>query len=165
MAKLKLKKPLTNSGFYVYGMISKDSVVIRQLKNLRSLNIDDVKREAIESVKDDIVNNQRDQLRAGRMGNGVLPDYSPRSQTLKDRSNYKAKWPTMDLYNTGSFQEKMKMEVLKLSTLIDSTDSKTDDLVSRFSDQIFEPDKKTMKLNIYSVTPVFMKLVYQKMNV
>ena len=137
---------------------------MKQFNNSKRLNTDALKAKAVKDNEKELVQNQRDQMRSGRMGNGFLPDYSPLSQTLKDRSSYKATWPTMDLYDSGSFQNKMYMELTAKSVLFDSRDSKTSDLVKRFSEEIFEPDKKTDQINQNEVTPDYNKLVHQNLN-
>lgn len=145
-------------------IISKDSVVLKQGRNFRRINKDTIKKEAIRNKDKELIDTQRNQLRKGRMGNGFLPDYSPYSQKLKDRSNYKATWPTMDLYDTGSFQNKMQLELTSSSVLYDSTDEKTSDLVSRFSEEIFEPYEKTKEINKNIVTPEYNKLIHKEIN-
>lgn len=146
------------------GVISKDSVIIKQQKNGEKLNFDALQKEAVESKDKELTQLNRDQMRDGRMGNGSLPDYSPKSQALKDRSNYKASWPTMDLFDTGSFQKKMFLETTSKSVLFDSTDSKTSDLVKRFSEEIFELDVKSLKLAKNITTPIYNKLVHKELN-
>lgn len=145
-------------------VISPDSVIMKMFNNIKSINLDNIKKQAVTNKEKELVQNQRDQMRSGRMGNGFLPDYSPKSQTLKDKSNYKATWPTMDLYDSGSFQDKMYMETTNKNVLFDSRDSKTPDLLSRFSDEIFEPDSKTLMEHQADATPEYNKLVHQAIN-
>ena len=128
------------------------------------MNLNALQAEALNKNEKELVQVNRDQMRSGRMGNGFLPDYSPFSQTLKDRSNYKAKWPTMDLYDTSSFQDKMFMELTPKSVLFDSRDSKTGDLVKRFSELIFELDPKSLRLARGIATPTYNKLVHEELN-
>lgn len=137
---------------------------MNQFNNFRKINLDNIKREAVKENDKELVQVNRDQMRSGRMGNGSLPDYSPISQTLKDRGNYKATWPTMDLYDSGSFQNKMYMDLTPKSVVFDSRDSKTSDLLRRFTDEIFELDVKSLRLAQDIVTPDYNKLVHQSIN-
>ena len=146
------------------GAISKDSIIIKQHENGQKINFASIQKEAVDSKDKELTQVNRDQMRSGRMGNGSLPDYSAKSQVLKDRSNYKAKWPTMDLYDEGSFQGKMFMETTSKSVLFDSRDSKTSDLVRRFSEQIFELDTKSLRLAQNITTPTYNNLVHKELN-
>ncbi len=145
-------------------IISPDSVIMKQFKNSKKMSLDKLQADAVKDNEKELVQINRDQMRSGRMGNGFLPDYSPYSQTLKDRSNYKATWPTMDLYKTGSFQKKMYMELTPKSVLFDSRDNKTNDLVRRFSDEIFELDVNSLRLAQEITTPTYNKFVHEKLN-
>jgi len=145
-------------------IISKDSVIMKQYKNAKRISLSKLQAQAVKDNEKELVQLNRDQMRSGRMGNGFLPDYSPYSQTLKDRSNYKATWPTMDLYDTGSFQNKMYMELTPKSVLFDSRDSKTNDLLKRFSDEIFELDPSSLRLAQGITTPNYNKLVHEELN-
>ena len=137
---------------------------MKQARNSKRLNFSALQAEAVKKNEKELVQVNRDQMRDGRMGNGNLPNYSPLSQTLKDRSNYKASWPTMDLYASGSFQNKMHMELTPKSVLFDSRDSKTGDLVKRFSEEIFELDASSLRLAQEITTPTYNKLVHEGLN-
>lgn len=128
------------------------------------MNLNAIKAEAVNKNDKELVQVNRNQMRDGRMGNGVMPDYSPYSQTLKDRSNYRALWPRMDLFDEGDFQGKMFMELTSKSVLFDSRDSKTSDLVRRFSEEIFELDNKSTIEAQNIVTPDYNELVHENLN-
>lgn len=145
-------------------IISPDSVVMKQFRNSKRLSISAIQSEAVKANEKELVQINRNQMRSGRMGNGNLPDYSPYSQILKDKSNYVAKWPTMDLYDTGSFQNNMYMDLTPKSVLFDSRDSKTDDLLRRFTDEIFELDVKSLRLAQDITTPTYNKNVHKALN-
>jgi hypothetical protein len=148
----------------IMAIISKDSIILKQSKNLKSMDKDAILKETINDNGKELTDVNRAQMRAGRMGNGYLPDYSPFSQTLKDKSNYKASWPTMDLYDTGSFQDKMFLQTTSKSVLFDSKDSKRSDLLKRFTDEIFELDEPSIKQAQEIVTPKYFNSIHKAIN-
>ena len=145
-------------------MISKDSVILKQRRNIRRLNTDRITRQAVKANTDTIVQLNRDQMRGSMSGDGLLPEYSQLSLSLKDFDNYKGIFPRFDLYDTGSFQDKMFMSVQGNDWLISSRDSKTDDLVMRLGDEIFELNPNSLQVAQQVVTKDWNKLIHEAIN-
>lgn len=103
----------------------------------------DVKRAAISIVaerKEDIIDKNREQLMDGfnkekkRLKKYASTQYAAR----KNRRNPVPGYGNPDLYDTGSFQQAMKLNIQSTNLYeITSTDSKTPDLKKKYGNEIF----------------------------
>ncbi|PNX47942.1 MAG: hypothetical protein BV457_04745, partial [Thermoplasmata archaeon M9B1D] len=73
-------------------------------------------------------------------------------------------FPRFDLYDTGSFQDKMFLTISANEVLISSRDSKTDDLVSRLGGEIFELNPNNLVFARQATTKTYNKFIHQAIN-
>jgi hypothetical protein len=146
------------------GIISKDSVIMKQFNNFKRIKLDDVKREAVEVNDKELVEINRQQMQGSRQSDGLLPKYSQISLSLKDFSDYRGIFPHFNLRDTGSFQDKMYGTVQGDNYIVSSRDSKTGSLVARLGQEIFEYDTSSLQQVQMLVTRDYVKLVHEKIN-
>ena len=100
---------------------------------LKSLNIAEESRQALETEKPLIKDLNRERMLEGRKTNGkILPNYSKISQDVYGYPNEPIK-----LKATGAFQQAITVEVGIDIIKTTSTDSKTGKLVKRYGEDIF----------------------------
>lgn len=87
-------------------IISSDSVIIRQAKNIKNLRLTDIATKAIEDNKNDIIKAQQEQLQEGKRGDGkkIKPDYSPFTAGKKG-------FKTPNLFDSGDMYNQMDVIV------------------------------------------------------
>lgn len=143
-------------------IISPDSVVLKQLKNFKSMDLNKIANLAVKANEKELIILQQDQMRRGENSEGDNPDYTPYSLGLKMQSDtYFAPPPKMDFYNTGSFQDAMYMDD---NGQFNSRDSKTAMLTQAYGDKILDPNKQTITIGQSLTTADYFKLVNQAMN-
>ena len=143
-------------------IISRDSVVLKQLKNRAKMRLPALANNAMKANESYLVEVQQDQMRDSRNAKGLNPVYSPLSQELKSQSDtYRGQWPHMDFYDTGDFQDNM---FLKNDGSFDSTDWKTNTLIQDYGPEILQPDPSTLELGQSVVTEDYFKQVHKELN-
>jgi hypothetical protein len=149
-------------------VISKTSVVIKQLKNFGTLDVVRLLSDELKYSEDEIVELNREQMRSSESKEGLLPEYS--QPQMKDTANYRGKWPRFDLYDTGNFQNAMFMKIEGNRLTIDSSDSKTNTILDRLSkdmkdaENVFELNDENMSKAREVVTPGLFKRVHNELN-
>jgi hypothetical protein len=144
------------------GIISKDSVIIKQVKNFSKINLTEIGNKAVKANEKELIILQQDQMRRGENSEGMNPSYTPYSLGLKQQSDtYFAPPPAMDFYNTGSFQDKMFIDK---DGDFNSKDSKTSDLTSAYGDKILNPNKQTLEIGQSLTTADYFNLVHTAIN-
>lgn len=103
---------------------------------LKSINITQLKFEAVSKNQTLIVELNRKQMRAGQSRTGqIAPPYSfGYGLDKKKLSTYHAPLHTPDLYVTGAFQRGMFLKLSTKNYFVDSTDSKTNKLKAQYAD-------------------------------
>lgn len=142
-------------------IISKDSVILKQARNIKKLSLSNIADKVVKENETDLLNLQRDQMRSGQNAKGDNPDYTPYSLSLKDPSTYLAKKPLMDFYSTGSFQDKMFIEKCGF---FNSKDSKTGKLVGLYGEEILDPNKQTKEIQQSIVDGDVFKIFHKEIN-
>ena len=123
---------------------------LRVLNNrLQSIDKNQMLRNAIEANEKAILDINREQLRVGERADGlpITPAYSPFYNAWKSQqSSYKAGSKKPDLYLTGSFQDKMYLDIEGNNIIVDSIDPKRDRLVHElgYTDKIFGTQQKNL---------------------
>jgi hypothetical protein len=110
-----------------------------------------VKMETVENLRKhrtEFIDINRHQMRHGENGLGDMRIYRSASYAMQKRSRgtYLAPFPRIDLFDTGSFQNKMVLRVAGTSFKYSSTDSKRDEIVEREGEQIFELNKSHIEM-------------------
>lgn len=137
-------------------MIDSNSKIQEIHKALSRFNLQREARKSAIDNKDLLVDLNRDQIRLGQDGDGDARDYSPYSvveetgqsyrEYKRDLATYFAPFPRIDLYNTGSFQNKMFMKTTAATFQFWSRDTKTDEIVKWEGAQIFDLNPYRMSI-------------------
>lgn len=104
------------------------------------MNVVEVCENSIDNTLEDIADAQRRQMRDGVASDGeAIGVYRSRKyRSLKDTlPSYNPKLGEVDLYQTGSFQRKITANLIGGEIIIESTDSKTQDILNRWGERIF----------------------------
>ena len=109
----------------------------KTIQRFRTLNAKAVIREILGKETAFIEAKQTEQLFAGKTFEGldIIPSYSGKTIKIK-----KAKGQVSDrvtLKDTGKFHKATKADILADKVELGSTDSKTDQLVAKYGDEIF----------------------------
>ena len=126
---------------------------------LKAVNINAEAVEAITLTKGDIADLNRERMLAGRRSDGsIMPFYSRASVVIFG-------YPPgpIRLKATGSFQEKVTVNVNSLLFVQDSSDEKSNMLKARYGEAIFGLDKEGKKEYVKELRPVFVKQVRSKL--
>ena len=155
-------------------MISKDSIVLKQLRNAQSINRESMLKNLLkdEEVQDWLVDIMRLQMRRSETKIGLMPEYADSTLKEKDFSEYMGKMPHYDLYDTGKFQDEMIMRIEGSSVMFDSKDPKTNDILDMLDlagmpdpdENIFDYNNKHLKEAQKAITPFFFKNYHQALN-
>jgi hypothetical protein len=147
------------------GMISKDSVIIRQYKNSQKIDRNKLLKQAIKKNEKELVDINRDQMRKGDSGEGkIKPDYSPWYLNFKQGLPSYFAGDSPDLFLTGSFQDTMFLDVKGDQAEFDSRDGKTTKLVDKYGETLFDLNPNSMELAQDIVTPEFNRLYHLALN-
>ena len=93
-----------------------------------------------------LIDAQRKQMRRGERSDGeeITPGLLSNAYAEEKKSKGgQAPFGVPDLYDTGSFQRAITFEVSESSVYFNSTDEKTQDLVEKYSEDIFGLSDKT----------------------
>ena len=93
--------------------------------------------DAMGEQSADVTSLNKEQMNEGilRTGNSITPDYRPLTVYYKKEQNKEYRFVT--LRDTGEFQSKMFLSIKGDTFNIDSSDSKTNELTAKYSDNIF----------------------------
>lgn len=93
-------------GGIMSSIISKDSVIVNQYRNINKINIAAIVEKSINDNKNDIIKAQQEQLKTGTRGDGkkITPKYS---KSTEKRKGFK----TPNLFDTGDMYAGMDLIV------------------------------------------------------
>ena len=134
---------------------------------LSKLNVEGLKVRAVENKAALIEDLQRKQFRQGQDAQGVsLKPYRSDSYARYkgSLSTYYAPMGTPDLYLSGDFARGIKMKLTGNEYFLDSSDSKSDKLTSKYGD-IWGLNGTTLPQAKVNVTNEFNKLVRQQLGI
>lgn len=133
---------------------------IRGVQNrIKALDINKEIKTSIESTKNEVADLNRERMLAGKRADGSsMPNYSKISV---DVFGYPP--GPIRLKATGSFQEKITIEVTNIAIVQDSSDSKSKMLQGRYGETIFGMDKGGKEEYIKDLRPQFQKQVRDKL--
>lgn len=108
-------------------------------KRVKAINLDSLKDEVINQNETLAVDYNKDQLEAGfDSNNNRLRTYaSPIYAAVKNNMNPRPGFDNPDLLYTGDFYEGFKSDKQGNKLVIDSDDSKTDELTAKYGNEIF----------------------------
>lgn len=104
---------------------------IKQIaKEFAKFNIYKLTAQNVRQNKELFTDLLRDQMREGKNAEGDARDYRSLDYAEEKRSlpSYRAPYPKVDLFLTGSFQDKLFIDVGGLNYFFDSKDSKADEI-------------------------------------
>jgi len=141
--------------------------MIRELhKKMKSLDLEQLKEDAVLQSKDDIIRINQEQLRAGRSARDMIirPSYTKQYLKLKQRmGSYHAPSGVPDLFLTGAFQGDMDVVVENGEYDIISWDDKNAYLQTMYDD-LFGLTEKGRQEIMPIVTAKLMQLIKDKLN-
>lgn len=134
---------------------------------LDRVNVFDLGFEIEESFNEtakDFTDKQREQLFSGidAEGDQITPEYSPRTVAIKKKKGQ----PTdrVTLRDTGEFYAGIFLEPREDIYVIDSADEKTDALIKKYGEEIFDlAPKNKDKYVEENLEPVFMDRVHKSL--
>ena len=87
-------------------IISNDSVILKQYRNIQKMNLAAIANDSINREKKNIIDAQKDQLSKGIRGDGqkITPDYAPATQKKKG-------FKTPNLFDSGDMYRNMDLLV------------------------------------------------------
>lgn len=99
-----------------------------------SVPYENIIRDVVEENKTEVEDKQIKQLEAGQNPDGsrITPEYSDLTIELKKMKGQP--YDKVTLYDTGDFYRGIKLDLASDSFTLDSSDSKTDDLVDKYGD-------------------------------
>jgi len=113
------------------------------ISKLESVNFTTEVMSAVEETKDQYKELQKKQMLKGEAKYGRIGKYRSKSYAArKAMINPLPGFGNADLKLTGSFQEKILVEVQAKSVVIKSTDSKAASLIKKYGDKIFGLNKE-----------------------
>ena len=138
------------------------ATAIDLIDNLKALDVKSIARTVMQRNADAFSEANREQMMEGKRRDGKNIGDSPGNYYLslmyardKQNKNSKAGFMNPDLRLTGSFQDSMYMNVKGDDIIMDSTDSKTWDLVKKYGDTIFGLNEKSKEPFLDILTPDF----------
>lgn len=134
--------------------------------NIKSLDVEEIKEQAVMENKEVIIQLNKIQLRSGYTseGKGIEPKYSDLYLKRKRKmSSYGAPDGTPDLFLNGDFQEQMDVVVENGQYDIISWDVKNGFLTDRYADIFGLTDKHINEAQI-PVTNTFIELIKNRLS-
>jgi len=110
--------------------------MFKELEILANLNLNELMRLSVSHNSKELINIVKSQLRDGKntKGANIHPRYMGEYAAFKKQlSSYKANMGTPDLFLTGSYQNKIDINVNNDSVDYFSSDKKADDLEGRYN--------------------------------
>jgi hypothetical protein len=127
-------------------MISKHSIVLKQYRNAKKMNLINILGDVVRSLEVEILDINKGQMLSGLTGDGKL------------------RFPHTDLYETGDFQDAMFLNVSAKKYMINSSDFKTPELVAWQGKEIFDLNPEHLTIAQDLVEPKFFKVVHEQLN-
>jgi hypothetical protein len=111
--------------------------VLDALENLNKVDLKQLTGQALEQKKEEILDLNREQMQHGVLstGSAIKPDYSP--FTINEKMKKGQPFGNVTLKDTGAFQNGMDLKTEGEKYRITSLDSKTPDLMQKYSENIF----------------------------
>ncbi|WP_234735322.1 hypothetical protein [Tellurirhabdus bombi] len=126
---------------------------------LEQLNPERALAEAMRQHRQDIIDVQQDQMYSGveSTGSPIEPFYSHFTKQIKEEKGQ----PTdrVTLKDTSSFYNKMRTKTTQKQTEVTSSDSKTGELVEKYSENIFGLTPANTNTVGQWVKPTFQKII------
>lgn len=107
------------------------------LERFQSLDVDRAIKMTLGLTSKIIIEKNQDQMLNGFRADDsyILPEYTPYTREKKEEKGWDPDKVT--LYDTGDFYNAMFADVSYFDIEIDSTDSKTEDLIEKYGEKIF----------------------------
>lgn len=108
------------------------------LRRWRKIDLVDLTADAMEDVEPQLVELNRKQMNEEGItakGELITPDYARSTVRVKQAEN--REWRFVTLRDTGSFQNKMYLSIIGQNFDFDSSDSKTQEITAKYSDDVF----------------------------
>jgi hypothetical protein len=130
------------------------------LDNVKKLDVPFESTEAINDTAGQYINLQKEQMFAGINEEGfpIQPPYAARTVAIKKKKGQ----PTdrVTLKDTGDFYSDMFLDVRDNDFVIDSADSKTDELLKKYGEEIFGLTEKNQDQYVEeNLEPVFQERI------
>jgi len=135
----------------------------RLISNIEALDFNRVIRETVEETVQELTKYQQDQLFAGLRsdGNTIYPSYTLLTEEIKSGKGQ----PTdrVTLKDTGAFYRGITVTASANSVKITSTDSKTEMLEKKYSEEIFGLNEDSAaKYSENEITPIATKKIKEQ---
>jgi hypothetical protein len=128
------------------------------MKRLENVDVLQLAAESIEDTRSELIENQQEQLFAGKTsaGGDISPFYKPATIAKKKKKGQ----PTdrVTLKDTGAFYNAVFVDVRQTTFVVDSADPKTEFLARRYKN-IFGLDGQFKAQYINDLRPVFNKKI------
>ena len=134
-------------------------------QRLQNLNLIQILEDVLDSMHGKIVILIQEQLAEGRKGyDSLLPKYRPFTIRKKLEENSIIMGERIALIDEGDFWRGMFAVVEGGSIFIDSTDWKSEMLIDRYGEEIFQMSSESLKSIVSEVFPEFKKKVHDYIN-
>ncbi len=134
-------------------------------QRLQSLNLIQILEEVLDSMHGKIVILIQEQLAEGRKGDdSLLPKYRPFTIRKKLEENSIIMGERIALIDEGDFWRGMFAVVEGGSIFIDSTDWKSEMLIDRYGEEIFQMSSESLKSIVSEIFPELKKKVHDYIN-
>ena len=133
------------------------NILIKKLNKLAAGDIEKVVfKKTMQRSQDKIEDMQRFQMQQGLDSDGDVIGYLRSSIYARAKKNKGGIAPVghVDLKDTGAFQSKIKARIVHGAVLLDSSDSKTDDLVEKYGEDIFGFNEESKEILGRILAPV-----------
>lgn len=118
--------------------------ILKKLTNFRTINLQALGADAVLDTKFDLLMSNKEQMRDNldNEGNSLGEYLSPSYKRYKLN---KGQIGTVDLLNTGAFQDAMRVDIQSRNAYkITSNDSKTSMLIKKYGNKMFGLNKDSM---------------------
>jgi hypothetical protein len=134
-------------------------------KKTQSLNLIQILEQVLDSMHGKIVILIQEQLAEGKKGDdSLLPKYTPFTIRKKLEDSSIIMGERIALIDEGDFWRGMFAVVEGGSIFIDSTDFKSEMLIDRYGEEIFQMSSESLKSIVSEVFPEFKKRVNDYIN-
>jgi len=129
--------------------------MFRELEKWKQIDLEALKRRVILSHSTEFADMNREQLRKGITSENTSFSYkNPKghyAQKKKNMPSYKAKFPKVDFFFTGNFQNLIYLIIKGKEVVYNSRDTKADLLQSNYGKEIFGLTKENLK-KVHKIT-------------
>ena len=127
-------------------MIHKDSVIRKQYNNFKNISLWSMLSDVVANKNKEIVQVNKEQMLAGETGSGLL------------------RLPHTDLFDRGTFQSSMFLQITGNSWYISSRDEKTIFLTDYQGQTIFDFNPQHLKVVWNVVEPEYFRTLHKALN-